>query len=85
MERTLYPNLTKAMRDKGITKTDLATLLGIHFNTVTDKIEGRTTSSERKYNIGFTFIESLVISRTLFKEYSIEWLFYCDVLDSATA
>ncbi len=85
MGKVLYPNLAKAMSDKGVTKTDLATLLGVHFNTITDKIEGKTTSSERKFNIGFTFIESSVISRTFFKEYNIEWLFACDVSNCASA
>ncbi len=70
------------MKDKGVTKTDLATLLGVHFNTITDKIEGNTTSENKTYNIGFTFLESCVIGRTLFKEYDLVWLFDCDALHS---
>lgn len=85
MERAFYPNLEKAMKDKNVTKTDLATLLGVHFNTITDKIEGRTTSNNKKFNIGFTFLESLVISRTLFKEYDLIWLFDCETVHSVTA
>ena len=84
-EKVFYPNLVKAMKDKNVTKTDLATLLGVHFNTITDKIEGRTTSDNRKYNVGFTFLESLVINRTLFKEYDIVWLFDCETVHSVTA
>ena len=80
MERTMYPNLVKAMRDKGVTKTDLATLLGLHFNTITDKIEGNTTSGNKNYNIGFTILEACVISRTFFKEYNMVWLFDCEPL-----
>lgn len=85
MDRMFYPNLAKAMKDKGVTKTDLATLLGVHFNTITDKIEGNTTSENKTYNIGFTFLESCVIGRTLFKEYDLVWLFDCEVLHSTRA
>lgn len=85
MDRLFYPNLAKAMKDKGVTKTDLATLLGVHFNTITDKIEGNTTSENKTYNIGFTFLESCVIGRTLFKEYDLVWLFDCEVLHSTRA
>lgn len=79
MEKIFYPNLAKAMKEKGVTKTDLATLLGVHFNTVTDKIEGKTTSESKTYNIGFTFIEALMIRKIFFKEYDVEWLFDCEV------
>lgn len=79
MEKIFYPNLVKAMKEKGVTKTDLATLLGVHFNTVTDKIEGKTTSESKTYNIGFTFVEALMISKIFFKEYDVMWLFDCEV------
>ena len=80
MEKAFYP-----MRDKGVTKTDLATLLGVRFSTITDKLEGNTTSNNKTYNIGFTFLESFIISRTLFKEYDIMWLFDCETVHSTTA
>lgn len=40
----LYPNLSNAMSKEKVTKTDISNLLGIHFNTVTAKLEGETTS-----------------------------------------
>lgn len=85
MDKTLYPNLAKAMKEKGVTKTDLATLLGVHFNTLTDKIEGNTTSGSKTYNIGFTVLEACIISRTLFKEYDLMWLFDCEPLHRMVA
>lgn len=82
MEKAFYPNLTKAMKDKGVTKTDISTLLGVHFNTITDKIEGNTTSANKTYNIGFTFLESILIHRIFFKEYDLVWLFDCEILST---
>ena len=32
------------MKDEGVTKTDIANLLGLHFNTVTAKMEGETNN-----------------------------------------
>ena len=42
----LYPNLKKAMGIEGITKTDISRVLHIHFNTVTDRLEGNTSSKK---------------------------------------
>lgn len=72
-----YPNLSVAMGKEHVTKTDIATVLGIHFNTVTDKIEGNTTSNSKTYNIGFTIVEAVVLKNTLFKSYDLAWLFDC--------
>lgn len=74
----LYPNLARAMQNEHVTKTDLASLLNIHFNTVTAKLEGETTSSKSKYQIGFTVIEAVVIKNVLFKQYDLNWLFEFD-------
>lgn len=82
MEKIFYPNLAKAMKDKEVTKTDIATLLSLHFNTVTDKIEGNTTSTNKTYNIGFTFLESIIIHRIFFKEYDLVWLFDCETVNT---
>ena len=49
----IYPNLNRAMKNESVTKTDIANLLGIHFNTVTAKLEGETTSEKNMYQIGF--------------------------------
>lgn len=73
----LYPNLKKAMGIEGVTKTDISRVLHIHFNTVTDRLEGNTTSKkEDNYQVGFTLTEAFAIHETLFKKYDFRWLFY---------
>ncbi len=79
----LYPNLSKAMKKEGTTKTDIANLLGIHFNTVTAKLDGETTSDKNTYQIGFTLIEAVLIQRTFFKSYDLKWLFEFNMKKSA--
>lgn len=71
----LYPNLIKAMKNESVTKTDLANLLGVHFNTITAKLEGETTSDKHTYQIGFTLIEAVIIQKTFFKHYDFKWIF----------
>ena len=71
----LYPNLSKAMKDEDVTKTDLANLLQVHFNTITAKLEGETTSQKANYQIGFTLIEAVMIRNIFFKKYDLSWLF----------
>ena len=72
----LYPNLHKAMIKERITKTDISNLLGIHFNTVTAKLEGETTSRKNQYQIGFTVIEAITIRNTFFKSYNLNVAIY---------
>lgn len=79
----LYPNLVSAMAKEKVTKTDIANLLGIHFNTVTAKIEGETTSDKRNYQVGFTAIEAIVLRDTFFKSYDLTWLFTFSIEQSA--
>lgn len=74
----LYPNLSRTMRVEGVSKTDIAKLLDIHFNTVTSKLEGETTSTKNNYSIGFTFIEAVIIHKAFFKQYDFQWLFQFD-------
>lgn len=64
----LYPNLVKAMKDEGVTKTDIANLLGLHFNTVTAKLEGETSSSKAVYQVGFTLIEAVMIKNIFLED-----------------
>lgn len=80
----LYPNLQRAMKVEGVSKTDISHLLGIHFNTVTSKIEGETTSDKNTYQIGFTFIEAIMIHKAFFRQYDFQWLFEFS-LDRKTA
>lgn len=79
----LYPNLSTAMSEKKITKTDISNLLGIHFNTVTAKLDGETTSNKGNYQIGFTAIEAIVLKNTFFKAYDLAWLFEFNIEQSA--
>ena len=78
----LYPNLSKAMKSESVTKTDIANLLGIHFNTVTAKLEGETTSEKNIYQVGFTFIEAVLIRKAYFRHYDFQWLFEFDMQKS---
>lgn len=79
----LYPNLNKAMKSDSVTKTDISNLLGIHFNTVTAKLEGETTSEKNKYQVGFTFIEAVLIHKAFFRHYDFKWLFEFEMQKTA--
>lgn len=79
----LYPNLASAMAKEKVTKTDISNLLGIHFNTVTAKLEGETLSTKRNYQVGFTAIEAIVLRNTFFKSYDLAWLFEFAIEDTA--
>lgn len=59
-------NLEKVRNEKGITKVALADLLGVKYQTITEKIEG---------NSSFKFDEALLIQRTFFPEYELVYLF----------
>lgn len=59
-------NLDKARRDKGVAIMDIADLLNVRSQTVTEKIQG-------KYD--FKFMEALTIQREFFPEYELIYLF----------
>lgn len=59
-------NLEKARKDNGVTKVDLADLIGVKYQTITEKIEG---------NSSFKFEEALIIKETYFPEYDLVYLF----------
>lgn len=59
-------NLEKARQDKKVTKVDMADLLGVKYQTITDKIEGETS---------FKFEEALKIQQAFFPEYDLVFLF----------
>lgn len=71
------------MNVERVTKTAISDLLGIHFNTVTAKIEGETTSEKNMYQVGFTFIEAVLIHKAFFRQYDFEWLFEFEIQKSA--
>lgn len=71
----MYPHLEKVMKDNGVTKTDISNLIGVHLNTVIDRISGETTKKGNIYQKGFTFAEAMRIHERFFAEYDIKWLF----------
>lgn len=74
-----YINLVSAMGKERVTKTDISRVLNIHLNTVSAKINCETTSDAAKYQIGFTFLEALIVHDTFFKSYDFRWLFEMDL------
>ena len=62
----MYANLKMAMAVKGVTIESIARLLGIHRNTVANKLDG---DSE------FTFSEAYTISEAMFPESRPSYLF----------
>ena len=62
----MYTNLRTAMTRKGITIEVIAQLLGLHRNTVANKLEGESE---------FTFSQAETIRDILFPEYSDKFLF----------
>lgn len=59
-------NLKQVMQDKNISMEAVASLLGIHRNTASNKINGDTP---------FTIQESFKLKKNLFPEYDMEFLF----------
>ena len=62
----MYSNLKKEMEAKGITVDAMARLLGIHRNTMSNKLNGESE---------FTFEEACTIAETMFPEYRPTYLF----------
>ena len=62
----MYENLSQMLASKGISVESLAKLLGIHRDTVANKLNG---DSE------FTYGQAELIHKTLFPEYSIRYVF----------
>lgn len=74
-----YINLVAAMEKEHVTKTDISRILNIHLNTVSAKINCETTSDAAKYQVGFTFLEAIIVHDTFFKSYDFRWLFEMDI------
>ena len=62
----MYENLKGLMATKGITIEVLARLLGVHRDTVTNKLNGESE---------FTYGQAELIQETLFPEYNIRYIF----------
>lgn len=59
-------NLEKARQEKKVSLVDMADLLGVRYQTVSDKIHGISD---------FKFGEALKIKNAFFPEYDIQFLF----------
>ncbi|HEM3705169.1 TPA: helix-turn-helix transcriptional regulator [Streptococcus suis] len=59
-------NIDKARKEKGVTLVDMADLLEVRYQTVSDKIQG-------KYP--FTFEETIKLHKEFFSEYDLVYLF----------
>ncbi|ABK91892.1 helix-turn-helix domain-containing protein [Streptococcus phage SMP] len=59
-------NIDKARKEKGVTLVDMADLLEVRYQTVSDKIQG-------KYP--FTFEETIKLHKKFFSEYDLVYLF----------
>lgn len=65
----MYANLLVAMKEKKITFSQIADLLGYRkYQTVSDNIQGKTES-------GLLLEDALKIWKVFFPEYAFEWLF----------
>lgn len=63
----MYENLVTAMARKGVTVDSLAKLLGVHRNTITNKLNGESE---------FTYAQAEMIQETMFPEYNAKYLFH---------
>ena len=71
----MLKNLEKALTEKNITRTQVASALGYkRYTTISDKIEGKTQ---------FSFDEAVKLKKTFFPEYELEYLFTNDVKQPA--
>lgn len=59
-------NLEKVRKEKGVSLVDIADLLKVRYQTVSDKIKERSDFSVR---------EAILIQETFFSEYELKFLF----------
>ena len=62
----MLENLEKIRKDKGVSLVDIADLLEVKYQTVSNKIAGESP---------FQFDEALLIQRKFFPEYELTYLF----------
>lgn len=62
----MLKNLEKVRIEKNVALVDIADALGVRYQTVRDKIDGR---------YDFKFAEALIIQEKFFPEYDIKFLF----------
>ena len=59
-------NVGEVRKEKQVTLVDMADLLGVKYQTISDKIDGRSD---------FKFGEALLIQEKFFPEYELKFLF----------
>lgn len=62
----MLSNLEKVRREKDVTLVDMADLLKVRYQTISEKISGKSD---------FKFGEALLIQETFFPEYDLVYLF----------
>jgi len=65
----MYSNLKSVMAAKGVTIDAMASLLGVHRNTISNKLDGESE---------FTFGQAEQIQNVMFPEYNSAYLFRRD-------
>lgn len=65
----MLKNLETARRNKGVSLVDMADLLKVRYQTISDKIQGK---------FEFKFSEALLIQQVFFPEYDLVFLFTKD-------
>lgn len=74
----MYKNLMKLTKEKNITYSQIAIVLGYKYTTISDKVKCVTNS-------GFTVDEAFTIRNVFFPEYTLEYLFYRENMESSTS
>ncbi len=64
----MYRNFLTAMKDEGITYSQIGNLLGCRYQTVSDVVNGVTKK-------GFYYEDAMKIRKVLFPKYNLEYLF----------
>lgn len=68
----MYKNLFEVMKIKGVTITQMASLLECRIATISDKLNGVVAS-------GFTFDEAAKIKKVFFPEFDYDYLYARDM------
>lgn len=68
----MLKNFDEARRINKVTLTDIADLLEVRYQTISDKVSGVS---------GFKFDEAFLVHQKFFSNYSFEWLFMSDELE----
>ena len=64
----MYRNFLSAMKDENVTFTQIGSLLGCRYQTVSDTVNGETKK-------GFYYEDAVAIRNVLFTKYDLDYLF----------